>query len=174
MDRPFSVGDWISSPDKDIQGTVESIGWRVTRIRKFERRPLYVPNSTFTKISVVNNTRMSNRQIKKIVGIRYCDAKKLRAITDDIRDMLVKNKEIDVSKPLYVNLVNYGPSSLDIQIYTFTKTTEWIPFQEIQQDILMSVLDIIISHDADVAFPTQTLDFPEDRFLNTLSQNRSD
>ena len=42
-DRPFSVGDWIRSPDRDIEGTVEKIGWRVTRIRTFDKRPLYIP-----------------------------------------------------------------------------------------------------------------------------------
>ena len=47
MDRPFSIGDWISSPDKDIEGTVEQIGWRSTRIRTFDKRPLYVPNAIF-------------------------------------------------------------------------------------------------------------------------------
>jgi MscS family membrane protein len=161
MDRPFSVGDWISSPDKKIEGTVESIGWRVTRIRSFERRPIYVPNSVFTTISVVNNSRMSNRRIKTVVGVRYCDAAKLKAITGDIKSMLAGHQEIDATKPLYVNLINYGPSSLDIEIYTFTKTTEWVPFQQIQQDILMGILDIILGHGAEVAFPTRTLDIPE-------------
>ena len=54
MDKPFKVGDWIRSPDKSIEGTVEAIGWRVTRIRTFDKRPLYVPNSLFTQIVVEN------------------------------------------------------------------------------------------------------------------------
>ena len=52
LDRPFKVGDWIRSPDKQIEGTVEDIGWRQTRIRTFDKRPLYVPNATFANISV--------------------------------------------------------------------------------------------------------------------------
>ena len=44
LDRPFAVGDWIRSPDREIEGTVEDVGWRVTRIRTFDKRPLYVPN----------------------------------------------------------------------------------------------------------------------------------
>jgi MscS family membrane protein len=63
LDRPFSVGDWIRSPDKDIEGTVEQIGWRLTRIMTFDKRPLYVPNSIFTTISVENPSRMTNRRI---------------------------------------------------------------------------------------------------------------
>ena len=52
LDRPFAVGDWIRSPDREIEGTVEQIGWRVTRIRTFDKRPLYIPNSVFSQISV--------------------------------------------------------------------------------------------------------------------------
>ena len=63
LDKPFKVGDWIRSPDRSIEGTVESIGFRVTRIRTFDKRPLYVPNSVFTSISVENPSRMLNRRI---------------------------------------------------------------------------------------------------------------
>lgn len=54
LDRPFSVGDWIRSPDQEIEGTIEHIGRRRTAIRTFDKRPFYVPNSAFTKISVEN------------------------------------------------------------------------------------------------------------------------
>ena len=54
LDRPFVVGDWIRSPDQEIEGTVEHIGWRQTRIRTFDKRPLYIPNATFSHISVEN------------------------------------------------------------------------------------------------------------------------
>ncbi len=76
MDRPFAVGDWIRSPDRDIEGTVESIGWRLTRIRTFDKRPLYIPNSTFTSIAVENPSRMTHRRIYETIGIRYDDADK--------------------------------------------------------------------------------------------------
>ena len=77
LDRPFAVGDWIRSPDREIEGTVEQIGWRQTRIRTFDRRPLYVPNSVFTTISVENPSRMQNRRIYETIGLRYDDAGKL-------------------------------------------------------------------------------------------------
>ena len=63
LDRPFAIGDWIRSPDRDIEGTVESIGWRVSVIRNFESRPMYVPNSVFSNIIVENPSRMANRRI---------------------------------------------------------------------------------------------------------------
>ena len=54
LDRPFKVGDWIRSPDRNIEGTVEHIGWRLTTIRTFDKRPLYVPNAAFTTIAVTS------------------------------------------------------------------------------------------------------------------------
>ena len=161
MDRPFYVGDWVRSPDKNIEGTVEHIGWRLTRIRTFDRRPLYVPNSIFTTISVENPSRMSNRRIYEKVGIRYRDVTQLEKITDEVKAMLLSHPEIDADKPCFVNLNGFGPSSLDISVYTFTKTTEWIPFQIIKQDILLKILKIIEGHEAQVAFPTTTLEVPE-------------
>lgn len=164
IDKPFKVGDWINSPDKSIEGTVEYIGWRQTRIRAFDKQPLYVPNSNFTKITIKNPSRMLNRRIKKVVGVRYNDVHVLADITRDIKEMLKNHDEIDTKMACFVNLIEFGPSSLDILIYTFTKTTEWIPFQEIQEDVLLKVANIIEGHGAQIAFPTRTLNMPESFF----------
>ena len=64
LDRPFVVGEWIRSPDKQLEGTVEYISWRHTRIRAFNKNPIYVPNAVFTNIVVENPSRMSHRRIK--------------------------------------------------------------------------------------------------------------
>ena len=157
MDRPFSVGDWIRSPDKEIEGTVEYIGWRLTRIRTFDKRPLYVPNSVFANIAVENPSRMTNRRIKETIGIRYEDADKMADIVSDVKDMLKKHEEIDSTITLIVNFDAFADSSLNFFIYTFTKTTEWIRFHEIKQDVLLRILKIIDSHGAECAFPTTTL-----------------
>jgi MscS family membrane protein len=157
LDRPFTVGDWIRSPDQEIEGTVEDIGWRLTRIRTFDQRPLYVPNSVFTQISVENPSRMLNRRIYETVGLRYEDADKVDAIIVAVRDMLEQHVEIDPNRTLIVNFNGFGPSSLDFFIYTFTKTTDWVRFHEIKQDVLLQVLSVIHAQGADVAFPTQTV-----------------
>ena len=156
-DRPFKVGEWIRSPDKEIEGTVEAIGWRLTRIRTFDKRVLYVPNSVFSTISVENPSRMSNRRIKESIGVRYSDIKAVPSIVSDIKQMLIDDDRIDKSKVLIVNLESFGPSSLDILVYTFTKTTEWVYFHEVKQDILLKIADIIDRHGAEMAFPTRTL-----------------
>lgn len=156
-DRPFVVGDWIRSPDKEIEGTVEKISWRYTRIRRFNKNPIYVPNAVFTTIVVENPSRMSNRRIKETIGIRYADIGVMEAIVNDVKAMLQSHADIDTSKTLIVNFNAFNASSIDFFIYTFSKTVVWTDFHDVKQDVLLKIADIIASHGAEMAFPTQTL-----------------
>jgi MscS family membrane protein len=157
LDRPFAVGDWIRSPDRDIEGTVEKIGWRLTAIRTFDKRPLYVPNSTFASIAVENPSRMSHRRINETIGIRYADGAKMREIVQAVKAMLQAHPEIDADQTLIVNFNAFAASSLDFFIYTFTRTTNWIHYHEVKQDVLLQVMAIIEQHGAEIAFPTSTI-----------------
>jgi len=157
MDKPFKVGDWIRSPDKNIEGIVEYIGWRMTRIRTFDKRPLYVPNSVFLTISVENPSRMQHRRVKANIGIRYQDSDKINAISKQIREMLLQHKEIDSSQSLTVSLIEFAPSALNIMVSAYSKMTKWDQFQIIQHEILMNILNIITENGAQCAFPTQTV-----------------
>lgn len=157
LDRPFSVGEWIRSPDKDIEGTVEYISWRHTRIRRFNKNPIYVPNALFTTVVVENPSRMSNRRIKETIGIRYEDIDKMAPIVAEVREMLENHPEIDTGQTLIVNFNEFADSSLNFFIYTFTKTTAWVRYHEIKQDVLLKVAEIIARHGAEIAFPTRTL-----------------
>ncbi|MCE0494940.1 mechanosensitive ion channel family protein [Vibrio salinus] len=157
FDRPFKVGDWIRSPDRDIEGTVERIGWRMTIIRTFDKRPLYVPNSVFSNIVVENPSRMLNRRIYETIGIRYDDGDKIPSIIQDVKVMLETHPDIDTNQTLIVNFNQFGPSSLDFFVYTFTKTVNWIRYHEVKQDVLLKIMAIIHQYDADIAFPTQTI-----------------
>ena len=157
LDRPFSVGDWIRSADREIEGTVENIGWRLTRIRTFDQRPLYVPNSVFTSISVENPSRMLNRRIYETIGVRYSDVVALPALLEDIRSLLKCHPDIDHNRTLMVNFNLFGPSSLDFFIYTFTRTTVWTEYHAIKEQILLKIADIIQQHGAEIAFPTRTV-----------------
>jgi MscS family membrane protein len=155
------VGEWVRSNDRNIEGTVEEIGWRLTRIRTFDQRPLYVPNGIFTQISVENPSRMTNRRISETIGLRYDDFSKVAIIVRDIKDMLRQHPDIDQNQTLIVNFLQYGHSTLDLMIYTFTKTTVWVDYHAIKQDVLIKIGEIIESHDAEIAFPTQTLHLVE-------------
>ncbi|PKO58770.1 MAG: mechanosensitive ion channel protein MscS [Betaproteobacteria bacterium HGW-Betaproteobacteria-19] len=157
LDRPFVVGEWIRSPDKEIEGTVEEIGWRLTRIRTFDKRPLYVPNSVFTQITVENPSRMSNRRIKETVGLRYADIDKVAPIVRDIKAMLRAHPDIDQAPTMIVNFTQFAASSLDIMVYTFTVTTAWVAYHEVKQDVMLKIAEIVERHGAEIAFPTRTL-----------------
>lgn len=157
MDRPFAVGDWVRSPDRQIEGTVEHIGWRLTRIRTFDKRPLYVPNSIFNNIAVENPQRMLNRRIYETIGIRYDDAGKMESIIGKVKEMLENHPEIDTQRTLIVNFNEFAPSSLDFFIYTFTKTTDWVYFHEVKQNVLLKIIAIVEEEGAEFAFPTSTL-----------------
>jgi MscS family membrane protein len=161
LDRPFAIGDWIRSPDRNIEGTVEEIGWRVTRIRTFDKRPLYVPNAVFTQIALENPSRMSHRRIYETIGVRYDDFAQIGGIVSDIKAMLQAHPEIAQDQTMIVNFNQYSGSSLDIMLYTFTKTTQWVRFHEIKQDVLLKIGEIIERHGAQVALPTRTLHVPE-------------
>ena len=166
LDRPFGVGDWIRSPDRNIEGTVESLGWRLTTIRTFDKRPLYVPNATFLSIAVENPARMSHRRIYETIGVRYDDAVEVRSIVSAVKVMLESHPDIDSSQTLMVNFDPFGPSSLDFFLYCFTKTTVWTEYHVVKEDVLLKSYDLITGLGAEVAFPTQTLHLqvePEDQ-----------
>lgn len=157
LDRPFKVGDWVCSPDRAIEGTVEAIGWRQTTIRKFDKRPIYVPNATFSTITVENPSRMTHRRIYETIGVRYDDAGQMAEVVSRVKTMLQEHPEIDQKQTMIVNFNAFAPSSMDFFIYTFTKTTNWIKYHEIKQDVLLRIEGIISDLGAEIAFPTSTL-----------------
>lgn len=157
LDRPFMIGDWVRSPDKSIEGIVEHIGWRTTKIRTFDRRSLYVPNGVFLTVCIENPSQMTNRRIKKTIGVRYEDHQRVAPMLAAIEDYISQSEMIDTSKTHFAKLVNLGDSSLEFLLYCFTKTTNWVKFQEEQQVILLSILEIIHDHGAQCAFPTLSI-----------------
>jgi len=157
LDRPFSVGDWIRSPDKNIEGTVERIGWRNTCIRAFNKNPIYVPNALFTNIIVENPSRMTHRRIKETFSLRYQDIGKIASIIAEVKAMLLSHPEIDTEATLIVNFTAISDSSLDFFIYAFTRTTVWAPYHAVKQDVLLKIADIITQHGAEMAYPTRSL-----------------
>ena len=172
LDRPFAIGDWIRSPDRQIEGTVERIGWRLTVIRGFDTRPLYIPNSAFANIAVENPSRMRNRRIYETIGIRYDDVAGMGAIVADVEAMLRTHADIDADKFLMVNFDAFAPSSLDFFVYCYTRTTDWAQFHQVKQDVLLRIADIIAGHGAEIAFPTSTVHLAGD--IPQVGENAAD
>lgn len=162
LDRPFVVGEWIRSPDKSLEGTVEYISWRHTRIRAVNKNPIYVPNAVFSTIVVENPSRMSHRRIRETIGLRYDDFKVVQSIVNAMRSMLQQHPDMDAKQTMIVNFNQFGPSSLDIMVYAFTKTTVWVDYHRVKEDVLLRMGEIIAAHGAQIAFPTQTLHWSGD------------
>lgn len=160
LDRPFSVGDWIRSPDRNIEGYVEHIGWRLTRIRTLDKCPLYVPNGIFSMISIENPSRMSHRHINTMVGVRYDDANVIAPIAKDIDSMLRQHPGVDQTQSVLVHLMEFAASSLNINVYVYTKATDSAKFRPVQQDIFLKIIAIVAAHGAECAFPTTTVLLP--------------
>jgi MscS family membrane protein len=158
IDRPFGIGDWILLKEKGIEGVVEEIGWRQTTIRKFDKRPVYVPNAVFTTASVENPSRMTNRRISETIGLRYKDIARMEDITAAVREMLISHPEIDEQQTLMVHLNTFSPSSVDFFIYCMTHTVNWQRYHEVKQDVLLQISAIVQAHGAAIAFPTRTVE----------------
>ncbi len=158
LDRPFKVGEFIKSPDRNIEGIVESIGWRLTVVRTFSKNVLYIPNSAFANIVVENATRMTNRRINQIIGLRYDDLDKIPKIVDDVRIYLESHNDIDQSNKPAVYFQSFSASSCDFFIRAFTNTKDWREFLKIKEQVLYKVSEIINNHNAAIAFPTMTIE----------------
>ncbi len=155
LDRPFRKGDWIRSPDRELEGTVENIGWRQTSIRNFRKNVIYIPNSVFMNIIVENPSRMTHRRIREVIGLRYKDFPKMLKIVEDVKLMISNHKNIDHDQTTIVNFDSYNDSSIDFFIITYANTTEWVKYHQIKKDDLIKIGEIIENNNAEIAFPTR-------------------
>jgi MscS family membrane protein len=157
LDRPFNVGELVRSPDKQIEGRVEHIGWRQTRIRSLDMTLIYVPNALFTSNVLENPSRMSHRRIRETIGLRYDDLGKIAAIVEEVKTMLKNHPDVDNNQETIVAFDQFADSSLNLILQVFCKTTRLVPFHTVKQEILLKVADIIARNGAELAFPTRTL-----------------
>ncbi|HRD55612.1 MAG TPA: mechanosensitive ion channel family protein [Parachlamydiaceae bacterium] len=153
LTQPFLLGDLINVPEKNIEGYVEEIGWYMTRIRTIDKRPVYIPNSIFSKIIVITPSRMTHRQFKETFGLRYEDMPKVAPLIRDVKEMLENHPEVDKRQRIAVYLNTFATYSLDILISAYTKTTSTDAYFELRQSILLSIYQLIEKHGAKAAVP---------------------
>ena len=157
LDKPFSVGDWILSPDKNIEGDVDYIGWRQTKILTFEKYPIYVPNSIFSSIIIGNMSRILSRRFREEICIRYADLSKMKKIAEEVKKTLSKHPNINTKYTFVVNFSGYKDGTNILFISTYTNTTDFVRFHEIKQDILLKIGEIIKNNNAEIAFPIKSI-----------------
>jgi len=155
LDRPFVIGDWINAGD--LEGTVEEVGFRSTKIRTFAQTLISVPNSVIANMAVDNFSRMPKRRIMLTVGVTYqTTPEQMRTAVDKIRDLLRRHPAIDQDFSL-VNFTDFGASSLDILVYCFTATTVWGDYLAARQDLCLQIMETLEGIGLEIAFPTRTV-----------------
>lgn len=132
MDKPFSTGDWIRTTDKSIEGVVEKIGWRVTRLRTFNKNPIYVPNGIFATVPIETPSRMTNREINAVIGIRYDDIAQMQSIIEKVEKLLADHEHIAHDEPCRVYFDLFNASSLDFVIWAFCTITAGAEFKKLK------------------------------------------
>lgn len=152
LTQPFAVGDWVRSIENDqIDGSVEEIGWYLTRIRTWEKRPLYIPNSRFSTLVMENPSRMTNRRIKHTIGLAMEDMCVIKDIIQDIQTLLDQHPELDPKQHRMIWFDGFGEYSVNLWLSCYTKTVFLSEYRRVQQEILFAVYDIIRSHNGRLA-----------------------
>jgi len=154
-DKPFDVGDWIQSPA--VEGTVESIGIRSTRVRTFAKALVAVPNATLANSPITNWSRMTMRRIKMTIGLTYdTNSTQMQNILTEIRKMLHDDPDIN-NGTILVNFTDFQDSALGIFCYFFTNTTNWKEYLMVRERMNLNIMKIVEENKAGFAFPSQSV-----------------
>lgn len=155
VDRPFQIGDWVQIGS--IEGTVEEVGLRTTRIRTFSNSLITLPNHILTTSAIENWSAMQKRRIRLIVGIGYdATPDKMEQCVEAFRKVLREDENINQDYWL-VNFNELGPSSLDIFVYSFTNTTVWAEYLDVRQAVLLKFMREVEELGLTFAFPSQSI-----------------
>ena len=159
LDRMFEKGNWIKTPD--VEGNVEDIGFRATKIRQFDKALVTIPNSKLASEALINFSRMTQRRIYWTIGVEYrTTQEQLRAIVKDISAYIRENPDFETDPKktkTFIFIDSFGPSSIDIMLYCFTKTTVWGEWLTIKEALAYHVKSIVEGHGAGFAFPSTSL-----------------
>jgi len=154
-DNMFKIGDWIQVGN--IEGIVEDIGMRTTKIRAFDKRLIILPNATIANSAVDNFSRRDRRRIKMRIGVEYStSSEEMKKMLQEIREMLFNYDKIH-NEPLFVYFDKFEDSNLSIFFYLFTTTAVWEEYLKIREEINLKIMEIISKYNSDFAFPSQTI-----------------
>jgi len=157
IDRAFSVGDWIEAPSIG-HGTVEQITLSTVKVRKFSKALQTIPNGVIANAAITNWSRMTNRRVEMDIGLVYSTTlDQFEKILDQIRNFIAKDERVDHSVTEMVHLVAFNSSSVDINLYYFTKTTDWILWRGIVEEHMLEIMKIIEASGSSFAFPSQSI-----------------
>ncbi len=155
MERPFSIGDWIQTTD--VEGTVEDITFRSTRVREFTQALVTIPNATLANAVITNWSKMGKRRVTFHLGVQHNTPKqKIEEIVKKV-DAFIRNHPGVHEETIFVKFDQFDMNSLDIFIYFFTKSTVWGEFLDIKEEINFKILEVLEEEGVSLAYPTSTL-----------------
>lgn len=155
-DKSIRIGEWIKVDG--VEGTVEDIGMRTTKIRSFEKSLITVPNQIVSNSPIENFSRRGVRRINMKIGLTYgTSGDQMNAIVKEIKAMLQGHENISQKETLLVNFESFGDSSLNILIYTFTNTSNWERYLNIREDIHLKIMQIVEENGSSFAFPSRSI-----------------
>jgi MscS family membrane protein len=158
-EQRFKVGEWIFA-DGVVEGTVEKINFRSTLVRRFDKAPVYVPNSQLADGSVTNFSRMTYRRIRWMVGVEYrTTVPQLRKIRDEIEAFILGDADFVAPSEAstFVRIDSFNDSSIDIMVYCFTKSTVWGEWLATKERLAYRIKDIVEGAGSGFAFPSRSL-----------------
>ncbi|GAB5490529.1 MAG: mechanosensitive ion channel family protein [Phototrophicaceae bacterium] len=151
-DRPFLVGEYIRSGD--IEGVVERVGVRSTRIRKPDRGIITVPNNLLATAAV---ERFMRRRIQFTLGVTYSTtATQMEILLDKLREMLRERDHV-IKSTVAIYFTDFGASSLDIMILCEVNIKDWRALLEEREAVNLAVMRVVAEMDLSIAFPTRSL-----------------
>jgi len=159
VERRFQVGDWIFVEDV-IEGTVESIGFRSTVVRRFDKSLATIPNFQFAEKAVINNSQITNRRIFWVIGLEYrTTSKQLTDIKKEIEEYIKKSEHFTTSDGtiLSVKIDQFAASSIDIKLICFTKTKHYLEWMKVKDILAMEIKNIVEKNKASFAFPSTSI-----------------
>ncbi|WP_416896606.1 MAG: mechanosensitive ion channel family protein [Minwuia sp.] len=159
LDKIFVEGHWIRSAD--VEGTVEKIGFRTTKIRRFDKALVTVPNAKLSDDAVVNFSLMTNRRIYWMIGVEYrTTQEQLAQVVRGINDYVYGNDDFETDPNRVSTLIHvdsFNDSSIDIMLYCFTKTTKWAEWMEVKERLLYHIKGLVEDAGTGFAFPSSSL-----------------
>ena len=158
-ERRFHPGDWILV-DGVVEGTVEQIGFRTTTVRRFDKAPVFVPNAKLSDQAVTNFSRMTFRRIKWVIELEYrSTSTQLEEVRDGIEKYLLENDDFvqPEETATFVRIDSFSGSSIDVLLYCFTRTTNWLEWLEIKEKLLLEIKRIVENAGTGFAFPSRSL-----------------
>jgi len=155
LDRPFRVGDRIIVDDVD--GVVEEVGFRSTRIRTLTKTLVSIPNKIVAAVKVDNVTCMPKRKVVQTIGLTYeTSAEQMEQARTDIRKILKTDAGVD-QEFIVVRFAEFGDSSLNITVIYFTVTADYEEYMSIKEHVNLEIMRAVDALGLSIAFPTRTL-----------------